>query len=234
MIPLREDSSKPSLVRRFLNYFTSKAPEDEALPTAEQVHQNAAKATPAKPKSLPSTTTSSTDTKINNGSDKRPPLEAKPQTIYPIKGPHQGITQSDLPSRVQLAISEAIPAVEAILHYKFSDPLLLWEALQEEKNGLFTTERRHFPEGNLMLALVGDKLLSSACSLIWYGSGSPRGESLVYELHLRICSEHRRTQMYGKDDKVLTFTNRCVRQHLPIPLRPQHRPSSARQESWNR
>lgn len=62
----------------------------------------------------------------------------------------------------------AIEAVESLIQYKFSNPDLLWEALNT------TPDRKR-------LAIIGDLVLSLALAEDWYKSGTNRGEFPCFE-----------------------------------------------------
>lgn len=65
-------------------------------------------------------------------------------------------------------------AVENIIGYSFSDPLILWEALQAA-GGARDAGTRRFPDGNKRLAVLGDTILKLVLVSEWYDSADARG-----------------------------------------------------------
>ena len=65
--------------------------------------------------------------------------------------------------------------VEAIIGYTFSDPLILWEALQAAGSPNRSAGTRRFPDGNKRLAVLGDTVLKLVLVGEWYDSGDARG-----------------------------------------------------------
>lgn len=65
-------------------------------------------------------------------------------------------------------------AVENIIGYSFSDPLILWEALQAAGASRAAGTRR-FPDGNKRLAVLGDTILKLVLVQEWYDSADARG-----------------------------------------------------------
>lgn len=67
--------------------------------------------------------------------------------------------------------------VEAIIGYTFSDPLILWEALQAAGSPNRSAGTRRFPDGNKRLAVLGDTVLKLVLVGEWYDSGDARGRA---------------------------------------------------------
>ena len=65
--------------------------------------------------------------------------------------------------------------VEAIIGYSFTDPLILWEALQAAGSGICSAGTRRFADGNKRLAMLGDAILKLVLVQEWYGSSDVRG-----------------------------------------------------------
>ena len=65
--------------------------------------------------------------------------------------------------------------VETIIGYNFSDPLILWEALQAAGSGVTSAGIRRFPDGNKRLAVLGDTILKLVLVGHWYDSAGVRG-----------------------------------------------------------
>lgn len=65
--------------------------------------------------------------------------------------------------------------VENIIGYSFSDPLILWEALQAA-GASRAAGSRHFPDGNKRLAVLGDAILKLVLVSDWYVSADARGK----------------------------------------------------------
>ena len=72
--------------------------------------------------------------------------------------------------------------VESIIGYCFTDPLILWEALQATGSGISVAGTRRFPEGNKRLAVLGDTILKLVLVEQWYHSTDVRGtlEFFIY------------------------------------------------------
>ena len=68
-----------------------------------------------------------------------------------------------------------IRGVEATIGYDFTDPLILWEALQAAGSGIRFAGTRHFPDGNKRLAVLGDTILQLVLVQDWYDSAEVRG-----------------------------------------------------------
>ena len=68
-----------------------------------------------------------------------------------------------------------VQGVETVINYTFTEPLILWEALQATGNGIRSVEMRTFADGNMRLALVGDAILKVALLEEWYAGTEPRG-----------------------------------------------------------
>ena len=65
--------------------------------------------------------------------------------------------------------------VERVIGRTFSDPLILWEALQAAGSIVRSAGPRHFPDGNKRLAIIGDTVLKLVLVTRWYDSGDIRG-----------------------------------------------------------
>ena len=72
-------------------------------------------------------------------------------------------------------MSNMIRGVENIIDYRFTDPLILWEALQAAGSGISSAGSRRFPDGNKRLAVVGDTILELVLVEAWYNSTHVRG-----------------------------------------------------------
>ena len=66
-------------------------------------------------------------------------------------------------------------AVEGIIGYGFSDPLILWEALQAAGSTVSSAGTRRFPDGNKRLAMLGDTVLKLVLVAEWYDGADVRG-----------------------------------------------------------
>ena len=71
--------------------------------------------------------------------------------------------------------TNAVQGVEAAINYHFTEPLILWEALQATGNGISSGGTRSFADGNKRLALVGDAILKVALLEEWYAGTESRG-----------------------------------------------------------
>lgn len=65
--------------------------------------------------------------------------------------------------------------VEVIIAYTFTDPLILWEALQAAGSTVRSAGTRRFPDGNKRLAVLGDTVLKLVLVGEWYDSPDARG-----------------------------------------------------------
>ena len=72
-------------------------------------------------------------------------------------------------------ISNVTQQVEVIINFNFSDPLILWEALQAAGFGSTSAGTRRFPDGNKRLAVLGDTILQLVLVSMWYDSPDVRG-----------------------------------------------------------
>lgn len=65
-------------------------------------------------------------------------------------------------------------AVEGIIGYRFSDRLILWEALQAAGSPVTSAGTRRFPDGNKRLAVLGDAVLKLVLVAEWYDGADVR------------------------------------------------------------
>lgn len=69
-----------------------------------------------------------------------------------------------------------ILGIEALIDYKFTSRLLLWEALQASGSPVRTIGDRSLgTDGNKSLAIVGDRILDTVLSLDWRNSRTHKG-----------------------------------------------------------
>lgn len=59
-------------------------------------------------------------------------------------------------------------ACELLIGYQFREPLLLWEALQAIGSASGLPQMPRYEEGNMRLAIVGDRVLDLLLALKWY------------------------------------------------------------------
>lgn len=78
------------------------------------------------------------------------------------------------------AMTAKIEGVQDIIDYKFSNPLILWEALQAAGSPVFSIGDRRLFDGNKRLAVLGDIVLDLALAEPWYQGTEPRGGHSVY------------------------------------------------------
>lgn len=73
----------------------------------------------------------------------------------------------------------AVSGVERIIAYTFSDPSLLWEALQAPGSNVFQAgDRQISNEGNKRMAILGDKWMDFIIVTDWFMENLPRGKAL--------------------------------------------------------
>ena len=72
-------------------------------------------------------------------------------------------------------MSNMTRGVESIIGYSFTDPLILWEALQAAGSGVRSAGTRRFADGNKRLAVLGDTILKLVLVEEWYDSLDVRG-----------------------------------------------------------
>lgn len=72
-------------------------------------------------------------------------------------------------------MSNTTRQVEVIIAYTFTDPLILWEALQAAGSTVRSAGTRRFPDGNKRLAVLGDTVLKLVLVGEWYDSLDARG-----------------------------------------------------------
>ena len=72
-------------------------------------------------------------------------------------------------------MSNSTRQVEVIIAYTFTDPLILWEALQAAGSTVRSAGTRRFPDGNKRLAVLGDTVLKLVLVGEWYDSPDARG-----------------------------------------------------------
>lgn len=72
-------------------------------------------------------------------------------------------------------MSNMTRGAEIIIGYSFTDPLILWEALQAAGSGVTSAGTRRFPDGNKRLAVLGDTILELVLVEEWYDSADVRG-----------------------------------------------------------
>lgn len=72
-------------------------------------------------------------------------------------------------------MSNMTRGVERIIGYSFTDPLILWEALQAAGSGVTSAGTRRFADGNKRLAVLGDTILELVLVEEWYDSADVRG-----------------------------------------------------------
>ena len=81
---------------------------------------------------------------------------------------------------MQLTMNHAVTTVERIIDYTFTDPNILWEALQAPGSGVLLTGKRPISsDGHKRLALKGDAWLKLVIIEDWYGRNLPRGTILI-------------------------------------------------------
>lgn len=66
-------------------------------------------------------------------------------------------------------------ACELLIGYQFKEPLLLWEALQAMGNASTLPQMPRYDDGNMRLAIVGDRVLHLLWALKWYPTWQSRG-----------------------------------------------------------
>lgn len=74
-------------------------------------------------------------------------------------------------------MSNTTRQVEVIIAYTFTDPLILWEALQAAGSTVRSAGTRRFPDGNKRLAVLGDTVLKLVLVGEWYDSPDARGRA---------------------------------------------------------
>jgi ribonuclease-3 len=76
-------------------------------------------------------------------------------------------------------MGDAIVGVQNIIGYIFTDPSILWEALQAPGSGVLMSGNRVLSsEGNKRMALVGDAWLKMAIITEWLAENLPKGKRL--------------------------------------------------------
>jgi ribonuclease-3 len=68
--------------------------------------------------------------------------------------------------------------LERKLSHIFTDPNLLWEALQAAGNGVVQIGDRKIEDGNKKMAMLGDTILQLAVLNEWFESGGSRSKFL--------------------------------------------------------
>ncbi len=66
-------------------------------------------------------------------------------------------------------------ACERLIGYQFKEPLLLWEALQAMGTAYDMPQMPRYDDGNMRLAIVGDRVLDLLLALKWYPTWRARG-----------------------------------------------------------
>lgn len=69
-----------------------------------------------------------------------------------------------------------IHGVEQIIGYSFTDPWMIWEALQAAGSPVNIIGNRRLVDGNKRLALLGDTVLQLALAETWLNANEPRGD----------------------------------------------------------
>ena len=64
---------------------------------------------------------------------------------------------------------------QAAMSYRFTDPHILWEALQAASSGVHSAGNRVIIDGNKRLAMIGDAILKLVLLENSYARGDPRG-----------------------------------------------------------
>lgn len=78
----------------------------------------------------------------------------------------------------------SIHGVEDIIGYHFTNPSMIWEALQAAGSPVYVIGNRRLVDGNKRLALLGDTVLQLALAETWLDANEPRGnEENPTELH---------------------------------------------------
>ncbi|KAL8742475.1 MAG: hypothetical protein Q9184_008251 [Pyrenodesmia sp. 2 TL-2023] len=84
-------------------------------------------------------------------------------------------------------------ACELLIGYQFKEPLLLWEALQAMGSAYDMPQMPRYDDGNMRLAIVGDRVLDLLLALKWYPSWQPRVD--YGKMRLKITSNNSLEQM---------------------------------------
>ena len=128
--------------------------------------------------------------------------------------------------------------LERKLGHVFSDPNLLWEALQAADNGVIQIGDRKIDNGNKKMALLGDAILQLALLNDWFESGESRSmfsllhRSFCFTLRIKIdimetgvgngtvCAvgNHRNLEKCGRDNglaKFITPNYTCRKSEIP-------------------
>lgn len=69
-------------------------------------------------------------------------------------------------------------ACEEVLGYRFRNPWLLWETLQANGSLVCFMSLPRYEEGNMRLAILGDKILDFLLAMKWYPTFEKRGKGL--------------------------------------------------------
>lgn len=68
----------------------------------------------------------------------------------------------------------SIHGVEDIIGYHFTNPSMIWEALQAAGSPVYVIGNRRLVDGNKRLALLGDTVLQLALAETWLDANEPR------------------------------------------------------------
>lgn len=78
-------------------------------------------------------------------------------------------------------------ACERLIGYQFKEPLLLWEALQVMGTAYDMPQMPRYDDGNMRLAIVGDRVLDLLLALKWYPTWQARG---THALNIENSEQH--------------------------------------------
>ena len=99
-------------------------------------------------------------------------------------------------------LTNAVQGVEATIDYHFTEPQILWEALQATGNGISFGGTRSFADGNKRLALVGDAILKVALLEEWYAGIESRGMwIIIIVIDRKTKKRFRNRQQYHADGR---------------------------------
>ncbi len=73
------------------------------------------------------------------------------------------------------AMTNMVNGAQEVIKYTFSDPLILWEALQATGSPVHSIGGRRLLDGNKRLAILGDRVLELALAEGWYEGTEARG-----------------------------------------------------------
>lgn len=72
-------------------------------------------------------------------------------------------------------MNDKLRGAEAVTGHTFSNPLILWEALQAAGSNVHHIGNRLTPDGNKRLAMLGDAVLKLALVTVWYNGEESKG-----------------------------------------------------------